>query len=651
VPGRLEKLSWYFSRWQAMDHPSEDIYRLRQFARNQLFDRVVAGSTPGPPSGFAYRDRTGIVFSERTLARLQPEAWPVRRFPLLSITLDDLENIRDWRKDYRNGPSSPLDFAGDISAQDFSTVGDVKYVAVLSRLHFLPFLAVEAVAHGKRSSMRLIERMLLDWTAQNPYLLGINWKTGIEVGIRVLNLVIARKILILGDPPSELLKIIDRIVYSCFHFLERHQSLFSSANNHLTAELLGMIVVLSHYDHPSRVCLLNAAARLFKDELFSQNYPDGGNREQSVQYQVQVLDAWTTGMWLLQTTGHDLDRRRVAAQLSAMGEFLQCFVSDDGVSERIGDDDEGHYLFPYQDPGYVQSLSVLNSLALLVGDSRFLSAPRFDLRLYLIGGDHWEGKFRSQAATTHIGFQVRSRWFADSGYAFFVGKDSRLLMDVGEIGLRPMAAHGHSDLLGFTLRVKDRPFLVDPGTYQYHSRTPYRQYFRSVNAHNTLSVNGLDQARSGGRMIWLKQPAVRAAWYHQDSNEIVCEAEHDGFARQGVPVIHRRRIRYQSAANEYEITDWLRGETECEVAIGLHFHPDVELVKQAAARYIAHSDGCTICLENPQFDNAVLYRGSEDPIMGWYSGAYDVKVPCWTLRIELSTRGALQTQTLIRLLE
>ena len=38
------------------------------------------------------------------------------------------------------------------------------------------------------------------------------------------------------------------------------------------------------------------------------------------------------------------------------------------------------------------------------------------------------------------------------------------------------------------------PFLVDPGTYAYHTHAEWRKYFVSTLAHNTVTINNADQA-------------------------------------------------------------------------------------------------------------------------------------------------------------
>ena len=78
---------------------------------------------------------------------------------------------------------------------------------------------------------------------------------------------------------------------------------------------------------------------------------------------------------------------------------------------------------------------------------------------------------------------MRQAFLPEGGY-YILGRDFeteseiRLIVDAGPLGYRAIAAHGHADALAFTLSVGGMEFLIDPGTYAYHTQGPWRQYFR-----------------------------------------------------------------------------------------------------------------------------------------------------------------------------
>src|SRR5262249_61050200 len=79
-------------------------------------------------------------------------------------------------------------------------------------------------------------------------------------------------------------------------------------------------------------------------------------------------------------------------------------------------------------------------------------------------------------------FVQRSGWDADALY---------LVFDCGPLG---DGGHGHYDALAIEAAGHGRALLVDPGRFTYAEGTPnLRRWFKSTAAHNTVTVDGLDQ--------------------------------------------------------------------------------------------------------------------------------------------------------------
>src|SRR5205085_1921946 len=101
------------------------------------------------------------------------------------------------------------------------------------------------------------------------------------------------------------------------------------------------------------------------------------------------------------------------------------------------------------------------------------------------------------------------RRFPEGGYYimgcdFETEREIRIVVDAGPLGYGSIAAHGHADALAFTLSLGGLEFLIDPGTYAYHTKKQWRDYFRGTGAHNTVRVDVQDQSVAGGNFLWLE---------------------------------------------------------------------------------------------------------------------------------------------------
>ena len=88
-----------------------------------------------------------------------------------------------------------------------------------------------------------------------------------------------------------------------------------------------------------------------------------------------------------------------------------------------------------------------------------------------------------------------------------VSGDVQLVVKAGPFG-EGSGGHSHSDVLSLTARAGGREVLIDPGTFTYVADPVERNRFRGSGAHNTVRIDGRDQAVPGGPFRWNDKPAV-----------------------------------------------------------------------------------------------------------------------------------------------
>ena len=236
------------------------------------------------------------------------------------------------------------------------------------------------------------------------------------------------------------------------------------------------------------------------------------------------------------------------------------------------------------------------------------------------------------------------------GERFETPAEVRIVADAGALGYLSIAAHGHADALAFTLSVGGRPFLVDSGTFAYHTEQAWRHYFRGTSAHNTVVVDGEDQSLFAGAFLWLQHAEVTVEEFMCSPGLQMLIARHDGYRRLADPVRHRRSWRYDPAGATLSVCDELLCAGTHTAEIFWHFAPQCQ-VTYADGLVRAESDGTRVEIELAGFLAVTLVRGrdGESPL-GWVSSGFDLKAPATTAVFAGHIRGDTRLQSRLRIL-
>ncbi|HTM76224.1 MAG TPA: heparinase, partial [Devosia sp.] len=284
------KLGWYLARLRNMS-PGEIGHRLfearRRSAsrgRHEGWVRFSSGPLPAALPGLEGAPRTtpeqraviadaaAKVVAGRFSALGQD--WP-RRAPT------DLFPPTLWRLSPESGKAWPGEeiYCFDIDIRQSVTVGDIKLAWEVNRLQFLQPLAAQAALDGG-AECKVIEQAIESWYAANPPYRGIGWASGIEVALRAISLMIVLSFC--GEHLSvPTIERIGAILRASAFWLARFPSRFSSANNHLMAELCGRYLIAVTLSDPQSAI---AAQAKIERELLKQILPDGVGAEQSPTY-------------------------------------------------------------------------------------------------------------------------------------------------------------------------------------------------------------------------------------------------------------------------------------------------------------------------------------------------------------------------------
>jgi heparinase II/III-like protein len=99
------------------------------------------------------------------------------------------------------------------------------------------------------------------------------------------------------------------------------------------------------------------------------------------------------------------------------------------------------------------------------------------------------------------------------------------------------AGHSHAGALAIVASRGAEELLIDPGAYTYIADPAARQRFRATAAHNTLTIDGQDQAAPAGPFRWTDPPETEIlAWSTgADADILDAQCRYRGFT-------HRRSL-------------------------------------------------------------------------------------------------------------
>lgn len=399
-------------------------------------------------------------------------------------------------------------FAIDVRSTG-ADIGDVKYVWEPNRLQILHPIAA-LVADTQDPALRGASlAVIADWAAANPPYRGVNWKSGIELALRLVSLA-----LVIAAAPTlqvEERVMLRRMIVAHARYLAAFPSLHSSANNHRVAEGLGLFIAGGMVPDLDREHgWLGEGRRILETEAVRQILADGVGAEQSPTYQAFTMEMLALAALLAPDFGAALDPV-VRERLARGAEFLSRLCDANGLPPRIGDDDEGRVIAqpPDREPRYVAS--VVAAVAGLLQRPELARArrdPHLRDRIFAspAAPPHDRDGAVSTAAAVKVATQGEVSVFEQGGWSIvkdtIAGRRIHLVFDHGALGLLPLAAHGHADALAIWLSIDGQPVFVDAGSYRYFSGGEIRTALRESLAHNTAAIQGLSHSRATGAFGW-----------------------------------------------------------------------------------------------------------------------------------------------------
>jgi len=642
----MQTLNWYYNRLKAMS-PGEIAWRMQSSLRDRA-DRLLISHRQRLRNPVAIFNgeggnvKPGFHVSDLAIEEKQHNSLLARAEKIAEhrLTFFDLENkhLGDpiiWNRDHKRQQDTPMVFSPSLDYRDIKEAGDCKYVWEPNRHHQFVVLARAYRISGDVRFAQAIAEQLDSWLRQNPYGLGMNWRSGLELGIRLINWVWALDLIedskVIGE--ELFLRIMDSVSRHIWE-IDRKYSQGSSVNNHLIGEAAGVFVASSYFNYLKHASKWRDRSRdIIIREILNQTYSDGGSMEQAIGYHNFIMQFFIIAGITARATGRDFPES-YWSRLEKMFEFTAKLSEGSNNLPMFGDCDDGYVLDIGDNPHSIKDWLILG--VELFGRSDFYtSSSSVSKQVEILPGKSGSDKY----GITHNSEKGKcsSFVFSQSGYYLlqYGENDSQncisVVFDCGPLGMGALAGHGHADALSFTLRAFGRDVLVDPGTYDYFSYPQWREYFRSTRSHNTVVIDDRDQSEMLGPFLWgRKANAHCLVWEPSDIGGRVV-GEHDGYTGLNDPVTHRRTLELNGPGRSLIIRDDIMARGKHDMAVLFHLAESCVVNPAGRNRYRIDVGPGTVEIELDSCLHVESFRGSTNPIYGWVSRGYHQKRECTTL--------------------
>lgn len=552
LPFRLEELDFSgFDREEA-----KELWRMY---REHRFDLLGSGwlkndftnSAPGF-SGYRYDSIALMTDREGAFLKKVMSHKDVKRAMTLWRQIGDGYEAIDWQKDCKSGYRWGAKTWYRPQAAAKKPGGDIKAPWELGRLQHLPRLAIlaEVLPESRDEIIREILNELLDFIAQNPVRMGVNYMCTMDVGIRTAN--VALSISLVKKQGIHLEKRLETAVCNfvfehCDHIRKNLEWTNSYTSNHYFANIAGLLYGASVLPECNKKRDWMAFARReVEREIKKQFHPEGTNREGSTAYHRLTGEMALNCAALLHALSEkgqceDLDDESYHILYGAC-RFALDITKPDGTFSQIGDNDSGLFFRLSITGGVYRTEDMVKKYGNLGNDSgkrreSYLDENMNDAGPFLSsGGGMFEDMnlIKAQASYPLEASLIRSFMQKKKEIPDFnrpvnpIRFDYKILphqkknsiyfpntIDLSEIshmfypafglylyragplylciamtdnGQNGNAGHAHNDKLSFELSIGGRNLQEDSGTFVYTASPEERNRFRSVKMHNTIDA-------------------------------------------------------------------------------------------------------------------------------------------------------------------
>jgi uncharacterized heparinase superfamily protein len=492
-------------------------------------------------------------------------------------------------------------------------------------LHYFDYvreLLVWGAAEGMDAAYATFRALAKSWIETNQALQGDAWHS-YTISLRLgnwLNAIVAFDSRLSQDESFR--KQLIASVYGQAQILSSDLEL-DLRGNHLLENIRALISAGLAFGGAEAEGWFKRGQTLLEPELNEQVLSDGGHFERSPGYHLVVLKCCLeTSLWM-RRNGR-IPPECLDAAVRRMLDYVIAILPDGQPMPLLKDTAWDGAPAPHD---------LLASGALYFNEPAYKRSESFGLYpVLLFGLLGWE-KFRRWPRNDSPRLSAA---LTESGH-YVMRDDARgdyLILDAGKPCPEYLPGHAHADLLSYELVIGNQRVIVDSGVYEY-TAGPWRDYFRSTKAHNTVEVAGENQSEVWSSFRVGRRARVGRVTWRDTDDHVLLQAEHDGYKRLAVPVQHRRTVVWKR--NQFWlVVDELFGFGQTSAANHLHFRPDLILEARDDATWRIMGGDAPLWLTAFGHRTHTIARGQTEPWrQGWYSEQFGQLEPNTVLSLHL----------------
>ena len=419
---------------------------------------------------------------------------------------------------------------------------DIKGVWEASRFDWFLLLARAARAGGEVSHIALANRWAADWLACNPPYRGPNWQCGQETSIRLMQTLLAARLLEQDKQPASGLCGFARAHLHRIAQTWRYAD--AQDNNHAISEASALFAGgawIAERGEREGAAWSAFGRRWLEDLMRRLVFDDGGFSQYSLNYHRVLLatlaqaEMWRRRLDLAPFSEQFRSRARAAALWMAA-----LTNAKSGDAPNLGGND-GARPYRLDDGPYRDYRAAAQLGCALLADAAAFEPGQCDAPF------EWLGSAKPPLDPRLAAKRTRS--FPDFGLVLLNpradGSGAYAFVRVPRDRFRPPQA----DPLHFDLWREDgRNLLRDAGSYSYADANAH-EYFSSVAAHNTIGFDGRDSMPRVSRFLFADWIAGESEAPRQSGADV----SWSGRVRDRHGASHRRTV--TASANEWTVQD------------------------------------------------------------------------------------------------